>query len=52
VHGRVQLHHDGANHDLRPGTATHIGVGEPVSSPNPGPDHAELVVVAASPDFA
>jgi hypothetical protein len=45
------LHHGGANHDLRPGTATHIGGGD-VSIPNPSPDHAELVVVATSPDFA
>lgn len=38
-------------HDLRPGTATHIGVGER-QHPNPGADHAELLVLAAPPDFA
>lgn len=52
LHGRVRLLHEGTDHDLRPGTATHIGVGERVSLTNPGPDHAELVVVASPPDFA
>lgn len=50
--GRVRLHHDGNDHDLAPGTVTHIGVGERVSLANPGPDPVELLVVAAPPDFA
>jgi quercetin dioxygenase-like cupin family protein len=52
LQGRVRLHHDGNDHDLGPGTVTHIGVGERVSLANPGPDPVELVVVAAPPDFA
>ncbi len=52
LRGQVRLHHNGNDHDLAPGTATHIGVGERVSLANPGPDPAELIVVAAPPDFA
>ncbi|NMH97297.1 cupin domain-containing protein [Pseudonocardia acidicola] len=52
LQGQVRLHYDGNDHDLGPGTATHIRVGERVSLANPGPDPAELLVVAAPPDFA
>lgn len=52
LQGQVRLHQDGTDHDLGPGTATHIAIGERVSLANPGPDPAELLVVAAPPDFA
>lgn len=52
LQGRVRLRHAGNDHDLGPGTATHIDVGERVSLANPGADPAELLVVAAPPDFA
>lgn len=52
LRGRIRLHHDGTDHDLGPGTVTHIGVGERVSLANQGLDPVELVVVASPPDFA
>ncbi|MCE3556446.1 cupin domain-containing protein [Pseudonocardia sp. RS11V-5] len=52
LRGRIRLHHDGVDHDLAPGTATHIGIGERVSLANPATDNAELLAVAAPPDFA
>lgn len=52
LQGQVRLHHDGNEHDLGPGTATHISVGERVSLANPGAGAAELLVVAAPSDFA
>ncbi len=52
VHGYIRLRHGGEDHDLGPGTATHIGVGERVSLANPGAGPVELIVVAAPPDFA
>lgn len=52
LQGHVRLHHDGNDHDLSAGTVTHIAVGELVGLANPGPDPAELVVVASPPDFA
>ena len=52
LHGRVRLHHDGDDHGLGRGTAAHIGVGERISLINRGTEPAELVVVAAPPDFA
>lgn len=51
LRGRIRLSHDGADHDLVPGSATHIDVGERVSLADPGPEPAELVVVAAPADF-
>jgi quercetin dioxygenase-like cupin family protein len=52
LQGQIRLHHDGNDHDLGPGTVTHIGVGERVSLSNPGLDPVEVVVVASPPDFA
>ncbi|WP_214364545.1 cupin domain-containing protein [Pseudonocardia sp. H11422] len=52
LQGQVRLHHDGNDHDLGLGSVTHIGIGERVSLDNPGSDPAELIVVAAPPDFA
>jgi len=50
--GQVRLHQDGDDHDLAPGTVTHIRVGERVSLANPGPNPAELIALIAPPDFA
>ncbi len=52
LHGHVWLRHEGNDHDLGPGTATHIDIGERVSLANSGPEPAELLVVATPPDFA
>lgn len=51
-HGHVRLRHEGNDHDLGPGTATHIEIGDRVSIANSGPEPAELMVVATPPDFA
>lgn len=52
VLGQLRLRHGGDDHDLGPGTATHIGVGERVCLANLGAEPAELIVVAAPPEFA
>mgnify|MGYP001396259630 CR=1 FL=1 len=49
-HVHVRLRHEGNDHDLGSGTATHIEIGERVSPANSGPEPAELVVVATPPD--
>ena len=52
LQGQIQLRQNGQGHDLAPGTATHIDLGERVSLSNPSTEPAELLVVAAPPDFA
>ena len=51
LHGQVRLLHDGPNTTCGPEPRA-TSASASVSIPNPGADHAELLVVAAPPDFA
>jgi mannose-6-phosphate isomerase-like protein (cupin superfamily) len=52
IDGRIRLGHGEDEHDLAPGAAAHIGLGERLSLANPGPTPATALVVASPPQFA
>jgi len=52
IDGRIRLRHGQDEHDLAPGAAAHIGLGELVGLANPGPTPATALVVVSPPQFA